>query len=266
MYNSSGNSPSPPNDPMSRFQARHFNAAQTEFYHEFQDALRDIRTKNSTRLDALYLTFLGFQYQSIYSRSALVLNFKYETVLNEREPPTERIVCIVLNREDPKNDPNSGGDQDKKNGVEPRNELDSKNLIWGLIMTVNKDQCGSKSCCIEVLSEITELDSHQLLLELTTSRRDVLALASNKYSVQFTLMKDMKFLGTDLNSELTPVLLGDVGQNTEPHYLKECVGQMSESLAENAEDLNPAQVKALKWCLEHKLSVVQGPPGLLLLH
>ena len=257
-----------------------------------------MRTKNTTKLDALYLTFHGFQYQGIYTRSALVLNFKYETVLDEREPRVDCVVCIVLDR-DKKNiekssdagkaDQNNAGlnhgnvglnDNDAgpapsyagqthyKNGEStswsPEDE-DPKNLVWGLITAINTDMCSSKMCCVEMLPEITALDPHQVLLKLTTLRKPALGFASNKFYVNYTIVREMKFLDTDLNEELVPVLLdAEESDNSEPHYLitKDRLGEeMRKGIVEEAGELNAAQADAMRWCVGHKVAVVQGPPG-----
>ena len=52
---------------LGNFAKEHFAAAQEEFYYEYREALSSIKQHNKTRIDAAYLTFQGFQYETIHS-------------------------------------------------------------------------------------------------------------------------------------------------------------------------------------------------------
>ena len=202
------------------------------------------------------LSFREFTKMLIYPSisSSLVLNFKYETVLSEREPQVDSILCIVMDKKNRVKEKvkvkEEGSDWEEEEGID-----DKYWLIWGMVSRVTKDLCESKTCCVELMSEITSLDTHKVLLKLTTTRKPILALSSNKHYVQFSIMKEMGYLETDLNAQLTPILMSSEMKNKRPHYLK------TVEVEKNFENLNTAQIAAVDWCLNHKISIVQGPPG-----
>ena len=189
------------------------------------------------------------------------MNFKYETALDEREPQLDSILCIVLDKKSRVNEEVEENEEVKENEEdwEPEEDLNDKYwLIWGMVSRVNKDLCDSKTCCVEVISEITALETHKLLLKLTVMRTPALALNTAKFYVYFSIMKDMRYLETDLNEQLTPILLSSEAKNRRPHYLK------TVEVEKNFENMNTAQIEAVDWCLNHKISIVQGAPGEIL--
>ena len=74
-------------------------------------------------------------------------------------------------------------------------------LVWGLVTRINKNLCESRSCSVEIIQEITALDAHEVLLKLTTARRQLLAINTKKFAVQCALLKDMNYL--DLGSSVS---------------------------------------------------------------
>ena len=185
-------------------------------------------------------------------RSSLVMNFKYETALNEREPLLDSMICIVLDKKVKVKEKVQVREED----LDPEEDIHDKYwLIWGMIVRVNRDMCDSKTCCIELMSQITALDPHKVLLKLTVTRRPILALNSNKFHVHYSIMKDTAFLQNDLHEHLRPILLSNAAKNKKPHYLK------TVEVEKSFEDLNTAQIEAVDWCLNHRISIVQGPPG-----
>ena len=67
----------------------------------------------------------------------------------------------------------------------------------------------------------------------------------------------MGSLHCDLNEELIPILLRNGEENARPHYLVDV------EVEKDVENLNQSQIRAVDWCLNHKIAIVQGPPGML---